>query len=199
MKKKKTLLKFDFQSLLSKKVRQVKDSVDNVSINLPFVSFSIKPENKEKAAAKEIVIRLSDKRVLNAFECCDDCIQRAFTSLQEIRSLLVDKQVALMDYTDSALYLLIELIIESIRQFFTYVERNKVELGFENEFEKRELYFGTLELLRSHIFKCMIQISHIASMKIPKISSNMRYSDEWELIYYKEPIFIDGTTAHNSG
>lgn len=194
----KTTLQFDFQSLLSKKIKQAKDSVDNITVNLPFISFSIKPENKEKSVAKEIVIRLSDKRVLNAFECCDNCIQRALVSLQEIRSLLVEKQVVLMDYTDSALYLIIELIIEAIRQFFTYTERNKLESGFDSVLEKREMYFGALELLRSHIFRCLIQISNIASIEIPKIQSNMRYNDMWDLIYYKEPKFIEGKTIHNS-
>ena len=67
MKNRKTDLKFNFQSILSKRVKQAKDSLDSITINLPFLSFSIKPENKEKLAAREIVIRLADKRVLNAF------------------------------------------------------------------------------------------------------------------------------------
>ena len=54
MKKLKTGLKFDFGSLLSKKIRQAKDSVDNVSVNLPFISFSIKPENKEKKLLRKL-------------------------------------------------------------------------------------------------------------------------------------------------
>ena len=198
MRKKETNLKFDFSSLLNKKIRQAKDSVDSISINLPFISFSIKPENKEKKIAKEIVIRLADKRVLNAFECCDDCIQKALLSLQEIRSLSVDKQVDLMEYTDSALYLLMEMIIEAIRQFFTYVETNNIEPDFDRVIEKRQIYFGALELLRSHIYKCLIQISHIASIEIPKISSHMTYNEQWELIYYNEPKYINGATTHNS-
>ena len=198
MKNRKTDLKFNFQSILSKKIKQAKDSLGSITINLPFLSFSIKPENKEKLAAREIVIRLADKRVLNAFECCDDCIKKALSSLQEIRNLLVDEQVELMDYTDSALYILIELILESIRQFFTYVERNKIKSGFDRIFEKREIYLGALELLRSHIYRCLIQLSHIASIKIPKISNHMRYDEKWELIYYKEPGYLGGDMTHNS-
>ncbi len=196
MKNIKTDLKFDFQSILSKRVKQAKDSLDSITINLPFLSFSVKPKNKEKIIAKEIVIRLADKRVLNATECCDDCIKKALFSLQEIRKLLVDKQVELMDYTDTALYILIELILESIRQFFTYTDRNKIESDFDLKFKRREIYFGALELLRSHIYRCLIQISKIASIKIPKI--RMRYNEKWELVYYKEPKYLNGTTKHRS-
>jgi hypothetical protein len=38
--------------------------------------------------------------VLSACECCDDCIDRALASLQEIRRTLVDKQVELYDILD---------------------------------------------------------------------------------------------------
>jgi len=198
MKNRKTDLKFNFQSILYKRVKQAKDSLNSITINLPFLSFSIKPENKEKLAAKEIVIRLADKRVLNAFECCDDCIEKALSSLQEIRKLLVDKQVELMNYTDTALYVLLELILESIRQFFTYIERNKIESDFDWKFKKREIYLGALELLRSHIYRCLIQLSHIASIKIPKISNHVRYDEKWELIYYKEPKYLNGAIKHDN-
>ena len=65
------------------------------------------------------MIRMAERRVLNASECCDNCIDQALESLQKIRSLLVDKQVELADHTDGALYLLIEAIDEPIRQFLT--------------------------------------------------------------------------------
>lgn len=198
MKNRKTDLKFNFQSILSKRVKQAKDSLDSITINLPFLSFSIKPKNKEKLTAREIVIRLADKRILNSFECCDECIKKALSSLQEIRNLLVDKQVELTDYTDSALYVLIELILESIRQFFTYIERNKIESDFDWKFKKREIYFGALELLRSHIYRCLIQISKIASIEIPKICNHIWYNKKWELIYYKEPKYLSGTTKHSN-
>lgn len=183
MRDKKTNLKFDFQSILSKPVQQVKDSVENITLNLPFISIAIKPENKEKKVAREIVIRLADKRVLNSFECCDSCIQKSLASLQEIRSLLVDKQVELMGNTNSGLYILIELILESIRQFFTYIENNSSR-GI-NHLDK-QIYLNSLELLRSHIYRCLIQIAKIANIEIPKISRGMRYSDKWELEYYKK-------------
>jgi hypothetical protein len=38
----------------------------------------------------------------NAFECCDDCIERALAFLQKICRLVVDKQVELSDRTESS-------------------------------------------------------------------------------------------------
>ncbi|MCL5770667.1 MAG: hypothetical protein M1479_00115 [Actinobacteria bacterium] len=186
MKEIKTDLKFNFQSLLSNKIQQSKDSIDSININLPYISFSIKPKNKEKIVAKEIIIRLSDKRILNNKECCNDCIRNAVISLNEIRQFLVNKQIDLMDYTNSSLYLLIEMILESIRQFFTYIEKYEIDSKFNNSFEKKEIYFGALELLRSHIYRCLIQISKIASVNIPKISYRIEYNEKWELNYYTE-------------
>jgi len=62
------------------------------------------------------------------------------------------------------------------------------------------LWFNAGEVLqlRSHIYRCLIQLSHIASIKIPKISNHMRYDEKWELIYYKEPKYLNGTTKHVS-
>lgn len=64
-------------------------------------------------------IRLKDRRVLCALECCDDCIANAHKSLQEIRAAVVDKQVELSDMHDGPLYLLIDAMTLGIRQFLT--------------------------------------------------------------------------------
>ena len=63
--------KFDLRKLLTRARQQINDRVSGVSINLPFLTFSVQPEATETKVAKEIVIRLADRRVLNAFECCD--------------------------------------------------------------------------------------------------------------------------------
>ncbi len=115
MKRQGTGMRIDISSILKRKIKQAVDSVDGITITLPFISLNIIPDNKERKIAREIVIRLADKRVLNSYECCDSCIKHALASLHEIRVLLVDKQVELMDYTDSGLYLLVELILDSIR------------------------------------------------------------------------------------
>ncbi len=98
--------KFDFRAQLKDARRKLNSRVGSVSVNLPFFSFSLNPDDLEKRVAREIVIRMSDRRVLNAFECCDNCIDQALSSLQEIRRILVDKQVELSGMPDSPLYFL---------------------------------------------------------------------------------------------
>jgi hypothetical protein len=186
--------KFDLRDLLTKARRLVNDRVSGVSIKLPFLTFSVQPEATEERVAKEIVIRLADRRVLNTFECCDDCIDKALASLQEIRSLLVDKQVELANLSNTALYLLTELMIEAIRQFFTYEERlrNRREAVFElpgrsRPPDSKELYFAALEMLRAHLHRCLLQLSAIAGTDIPKIVDQMRYDQAWQLEAYEKP------------
>ncbi len=131
---------FDLTGLIAK-VRQLPRVVDGVTIKLPFISISVKPDDKERRIAREIVIRMADRRVLNAFECCDNCIDHALESLREIRRLLVDKQVELSDGADGALYLLLEAMAESIRQFSTFEQR------LTRQPEDQQKYFAALEML----------------------------------------------------
>src|ERR1035437_8857926 len=133
--------KFDIQSIVAR-ARKLPVAVDGITIHLPFVDVSVTPDNRERKIAREVVIRLADKRVLNAFECCDGCIKQALDSLQDIRQVLVDKQVELADNTDGALYLLIDSIRSSIRQFLTFEQRLKPEKLHGN----RDLYFAALEM-----------------------------------------------------
>jgi hypothetical protein len=186
--------KFDLRDLLTRARQQINDRVSGVSINLPFLTFSVQPEATETKVAKEIVIRLADRRVLNAFECCDDCIDKALASLQEIRSLLVDEQVELSKFTNGPLYLLIELMLEAIRQFFTYEERlrNRRNTVFElparfRPPDNKEQYFAALEMLRAHLHRCLLQVSAIAKTEIPKIADHMRYDQAWQLEAYERP------------
>ena len=104
MRNSKPPFKFDFKAQLKNARRKLNSRVGSVSINLPFLSFSLNPDDNEKRVAREIVIRLSDRRVLNAFECCDNCINHALSSLQEIRRILVDKQVELTGEPESPLH-----------------------------------------------------------------------------------------------
>lgn len=172
--------KFDLSALLGR-IRRLPVAVDGVSLSVPFLSVSIKPLDVERRVAREVVIRLADRRVLNAFECCDDCIDRALSSLQEIRRLLVDKQVELSDRPESPLYLLLELMAEAVRQFFTFEQR------LDRRFESREAYFSALEMLRAHVHRVLLQVAKIADTDIPKIAQNMRYDEAWQLEAYERP------------
>jgi len=154
----------------------------------------VNPEATEKQVAKEIVIRLADRRVLNAFECCDDCIDKALVSLQKIRSFLVDKQVQLSNLTDSSLYLVVEFMFEAVRQFFTFEERlhTKRESPFKlpNHFhdpKTRGQYFAALEMLRAHLHRCLLQVAAIADTRIPKISDHISYDQSWQMEAYAKP------------
>lgn len=56
--------KFDITDLIAKARRQVKGRVGEITLTLPFVSMAISPKDKERAVARELVIRLKDRRVL---------------------------------------------------------------------------------------------------------------------------------------
>jgi hypothetical protein len=137
--------RFDVSEIV-RRFRKLPVSVEGITITLPFVEMTVKPDDTERKVAREIVIRLADRRVLNAFECCDGCIENALKSLLEIRAIVVNKQVELSSKTDGALYLLLDSIREAIRQFLTFEQR----LG-QRQHESRELYFAGLEMLRAHI------------------------------------------------
>lgn len=196
--------KFDLRDLFARATQQINDRISGVSIRLPFITFSVQPEETEKRIAKEILIRLADRRVLNAFECCDNCIENALASLLEIRSLLIDKQVEMANLTNTALYLLTELMLEAIRQFFTYEERlhdnKKTGLELPGRFrplDTREQYFSALEMLRSHIHRCLLQVSAIAGITIPKIVDHMRYDQNWQLEAYEKPFIKTAEAPRN--
>jgi hypothetical protein len=182
---------FDLSGLIAR-MRRVSKAVDGISINLPFVSVSVKPKKLEQRVAREVVIRMADRRVLNASECCDSCIKHALASLLEIRKLLVDKQVELSGHSDGPLYLMFEAMAEAIRQFSTFEQR----LGRGHE--HRQKYFAALEMLRSHLYRVLRQVALIAAIEIPKIADHMRYDDDWQVEAYKKPDLpvADGNKTH---
>ena len=195
---------FNVSELIGKARRHIKKRVDGIAINLPFVSFSVRPHDLELKIAREVVIRLADKRVLNAFECCDSCIEQAVASLRDIRSLLVDKQVELSGQVDGSLYLILELMLEGIRQFFTFEEGLRIsnpqfpgELCTRMSRKDLEPYFAALEMLRGHLYRCLIQVAALANTEIPKISEHMRYKDEWQLDAYEKPKIIEKKSSQH--
>ncbi len=169
--------KFDLVDLLTRARRQVSGRIGDVTLNLPFVSIAVSPKDRERTIAREIVVRLKDRRVLSAWECCDDCINRALASLQDVRQTLVDKQVELSDAQDGALYLLIDAMLIGIRQFLTFEEfltRSDVARPhprlreFHRPPDTRQAYFDGLEVLRGHLSRCLGQIATVAGMETPK-------------------------------
>jgi hypothetical protein len=188
---------FDITGLLKRARRMASARVGNVTLSLPFVSIAVHPKDRERQIAREIVIRLKDRRVLSAWECCDDCIERALASLQEIRRFLVEKQVELKDLLDGPLFLLIDTMSSGIRQFLTFEERLSAHAAAprgkrganarRHFWRSRQDYFDALEVLRGHLSRCLGQIAAIASMELPSEGVIAHYQGAWQLAAYKPP------------
>jgi hypothetical protein len=56
----------DLVELLARARRQVSGRIGDVTLNLPFVSISVSPKALERTTAREMVVRLKDRRVLSA-------------------------------------------------------------------------------------------------------------------------------------
>ena len=181
-----------FKIEISNLVKQMRDlpvAVNaKIKISVPFFEVTVEPDDRERKIARELVIRLSDRRVLNTHECCDGCIDQAIASLKEVRGILVDKQVEFSDKADTALYILTDSIREAIRQFLTFEQRleGKHKLGERNH-KEQEIYYAALEMLRAHIHRTLIQIAKIADFQIPEIPDYMRYEEAWQLNVYETP------------
>ncbi|WAP69274.1 hypothetical protein [Jiella pelagia] len=166
-----------------------------MTIKLPFVDIDVDPQDKERRIAREVVIRLRDRRVLSAWECCDNCIDSALASLQEIRQTLVDKQVELSDLQDGPLYLLLDAMALGIRQFRTFEELLRRDENapphprfgdFHRPMDTRQAYFDGLEVLRGHLSRCLGQIAKIADMPVPDEGIIANYQGGWQLEAYEE-------------
>lgn len=196
--------RFDMTDLLVRALRQVNNHLGDVTLTLPFVSIAVKPKDRERQVARELVIRLKDRRILSAFECCDNCVDRAIISLQEIRQTLVEKQVDLSDVSDGPLYLLIEAMTLGIRQFLTYEEllsRRNDALShprfreFRRPANTRQAYFDGLESLRGHLSRCLGQIAIIAGIEATTNGRIINYQGPWQLKSYVPPALPDDRTA----
>lgn len=189
--------KFNFDTLIAGARRKLNNRVDGIEIALPFLNISVCPDDLEQKVAREVVIRMADRRVLNSFECCDSCIDNALASLQKIRDILVDKQVELSKATDGPLYLVVELMLGGIKQFLTFEQRLKskpkqdiwlpTSTHYRRPQDEREAYFAALEMLRAHLYRCLMQVANIAQVQIPKIVDSMRYDEAWQLEAYQVP------------
>lgn len=188
--------KFDLTDLLGRARRQVAGRIGNVTLNLPFVSIEVSPKDRERAVAREVVLRLRDRRVLSAWECCDDCIDRALTSLKEIRQLIVDKEVELAELQDGPLFIMLDAMAAGIRQFMTFEEllRRGEDAPphprfaeFYRPADMRQAYFDGLEILRGHLSRCLGQVALIAGVPAPTDGIIENYQGPWQLEAYQEP------------
>ena len=186
--------RFDLSDVLARLRRTLGGRVGDVTLNLPFISVAVSPKDREREIAREIVIRLKDRRVLSAWECCDNCIDQALASLQEIRRTLVEKQVELSDMQDGPLYAVLEAMALGIRQFLTYEQllRNADDLPphsrmgeFRRPPDVRQAYFDALELLRGHLSRCLGQVAVLAGMDAPADGIIANYQGPWQIEAYR--------------
>jgi hypothetical protein len=189
--------KFDLRDVIGRARRLATASVGDITLTLPFVSVVVNPKDKEKQVARELVIRLKDRRVLTAWECCDGCIDQALASLQEIRRLLIDKQVELAEMRDGPLYVLIDATALGIRQFLTFEQRltAAAKPDTPSEFwrpeDVRQAYFDGLEILRGHLSRCLGQVATLAGMEAPNDGIVVHYQGAWQLDAYQDPRLAD--------
>ena len=188
--------KFDLTDLLARARRQVASRIGDVTLNLPFISIAVSPKDRERIVAREIVLRLRDRRVLSAWECCDDCIDRALASLKEIRQFIVDKEVDLAEFQDGPLFLLLDAMATGIRQFMTFEELLQRDENapphprfgeFRRRADVRQAYFDGLEILRGHLSRCLGQIAIVAGMPAPTDGIIENYRGPWQVEAYKLP------------
>jgi hypothetical protein len=176
--------RFDVRKLIAKARRTLNKRVVGAQIRVPGLTFTVAPVDPEVKIARQLVIWLADRRVLNAFECCDDCIDRSLASLLKIREHLVHKQVELSDYSDGVLFFLIEFMLQGLRQFLTHEERLKASFTADADGAQfpdrhrphflRDRYFAALRVLREHLYGAITQIAIVADVTIPKIPDSMR-------------------------
>jgi hypothetical protein len=159
------------------RAKRMKDNVKvgDVSINLPFISFNMSVDFNEKKIAKEIIIRLRDKRVLNSKECCDNCIDNSLKSLLSIREFLVDKQVEI-ENVDSTLFLLVDFALYGIKRFLTYTESFDLR-------ENMQEYFDSLNIIRGHLLRTFNQIAKIAELP-EDFGFRKDCVDDWKSEFY---------------
>jgi hypothetical protein len=188
--------KFDLTDLLARARRQVASRIGDVTLNLPFISIAVSPKDRERIVAREIVLRLRDRRVLSAWECCDDCIDRALASLKEIRQFIVDKEVDLAELQDGPLFLVLDAMATGIRQFMTFEELLQRDENapphprfgeFRRPADVRQAYLDGLEILRGHLSRCLGQIAIVAGMPAPTDGIIENYRGPWQVEAYKLP------------
>lgn len=199
--------RFDIRRPLKKLHRLAKSHVGGVTLSLPFFSVAVNPTGLEKKVARELVIRLKDRRVLAASECCDHCIKEALASLQEIRRLLIDKRVALSGVQDGPLYILTEAMADGIRQFLSFEQRlNHSAERVPGKPSRDELphkmqqrYFDGLEILRAHLSNCASQVAEIAGMEVPDTGLIRNYKGAWVVAAYETLELREDKTARSRG
>jgi hypothetical protein len=184
---------FDVSDVVIQALRSPPASNTATAFKLPFVTVLADPSPLERQIANELLIRLRDRRVLSSWECCDNCIDDALRSLQEIRSILLERRIELAGEQSGILSHIIELMLTAIRQFLTFEQslgsagmvRSDPGSEFYRPHEDRQVYFDALEQLRGHLSRCMGQVAVVAGLNVPSDGFVAGYQGPWPMEAYK--------------
>jgi hypothetical protein len=168
----------EVQDLLSRAQHWVDAAHSTGTVNAGFVSFALVVDDAERVAARPLVIRLRDKRVFNADDCCEGCVTNSISSLQEVRKALVDVQVGLADQRDGQLFWVLDWMLAVIRAFLTWEER--VRATDDGVREASEHYrsmdrtrhtIDQLDVVRAHLRVALNAIANVASLDVPVLAT----------------------------
>lgn len=187
-------MEFDFSQFFTPLNNLISRNLKGVSINILGITFSFDYSKDDEKIAKEILVFLADKRVLNSKECCDNCIKDSIESILDIRKFLVQKQIELIGYETQPLFLIVEFLLETVRQFLTHSEKIKKSYAAAHSqksdlimhYGEKEAFFSALEIFRTHIHSCFVQIAKIAKINTPKIQFRLEAQNEWHTPIYKK-------------
>jgi hypothetical protein len=165
-------------------------SITSLTLSFPFrAGITVSINSKEKDIAKEAIIMLVNRRILNASECCPSCSQQSIDSLKEIKSDLIQIEKKLINSVNGSLFYFIDSIISGVNQFLKYIEDNNFMETFPLN---REIYFEGFNIIRNHIVQCLYQISKIADYEIRNDLFAVRNNKEsWE--------YLNSNIKHKNG
>lgn len=179
-------LRFAVHDLAGRFARTVKKRVRTVTLMLPFGAIEVNLSDQERTAARELLIRLANHRVLTAQECCDGCIKDAMRSLSDVRKILTDEMVRLSDLQDGPLYALLDMTRDGIKQFTTYAEHleRRGRGARLSGVRARHEYFEALNALRRYVGSCIAEMAKISGTRPARVIGydlRVQWSDVGEL------------------
>ncbi len=148
------------------------------TISTSGISFQIRATDPERDAARKLLIRLRDRRVFTAFDCCDGCVRNTLASLIEVRKILVDTQVELHNLHDADLFWVVDYLRLTIRDFLSWEERLRAaainpgnsratseELYVDPVYQA--VYIAALDVVRAHARAALAAMAELADMTLP--------------------------------
>lgn len=138
-----------------------------VSINLPFISFTVRVDETERDVARELLICLDDRRLLKRSHSCEKPTPLAIESVGKIRDLVVQMKAKLRNHTSGALYQMLEMMHLATVEFVNFIEKNELESvpaspKTVSDFRKVSAWGRARESYINHMVSLVRQVAQIA-------------------------------------